>query len=196
MSAAAEISELLSVKHLSAVGVSRATWFRDTPWPGGVTSLPVVGGRTLWETAPREPGHLLVVEQPNYFGRFERRAPTGENAVTVRRWGKIEGNPGSVVIELQTDVGSADSAKNLAGRLRQIPGIGLAHGQPESPWFIVNLPGHPERVAAGLANIGCGGCVPLGTRFPEFPGGLRIEVAWPESDNERFARTVRTVLEL
>ena len=105
--------------------VSRATWFRDVQWPGPTEFIPVVGGQTLWEATLGESGPLFVVEQPNYFGRFELRVPTGDNVVTVRRWGTLDGNSDLLVTEIHTEVGSSDTAKNLAGRLSQLPGVML-----------------------------------------------------------------------
>ncbi|MEA2001285.1 MAG: hypothetical protein U9N84_05285 [Actinomycetota bacterium] len=196
MAAVAEIAELLTDSLFAGAVTSRATWFREAPWFSASKTVPVVAGQTLWASATNETGHVQVVEQPNYFGRFERASPTGGKPVTVLRWGNTNEYPPTSIIDMQTDVGSVETAKHLAGALRQLPGTWLPHGQPESPWFIVSLPAHPGRVAADLAAAGYQGCDLIAAQFPEFPGGMRIEVAWPKSENDQIARTIRTAMNL
>lgn len=175
--------------------VSRATWFDDGFDDMPVVRLPVVAGRTVWDTFVSEPGWQHVVEQPNYFGLFER-PPIPGSPITVERWVGAD-NVGSVVT---VDTGlSADAwraARKLAGRLRQIPGVKLPHGSPESPWLVVSLPGDAAAAAAAVSAEGFRTASSLGTHYPEFPGGMRIEVAWPEQENELFARAIETVLEV
>jgi hypothetical protein len=158
--------------------------------------VPVVAGQTVWSSALTEPNHVQVLEQPNYFGRYERGRPPGDSTVTVRRWGKEMEDTANTIVDLATHVGSVETARNLAGALRQIPGTWLPHGQPESPWFIISLPAHPARASADLASAGYQGCAVTGTRFPEFPGGLHIEVAWPKSENDQIVRTIRAAMNL
>jgi hypothetical protein len=158
--------------------------------------VPVIAGQTVWATALTEPSHVQVVEQPNYFGRFEQGRPTDDSAVTVWRWGDGAKQQVGSIVELDTHVGTAETTRHLAGALRQLPGTWLPHGQPESPWFIISLPANPDRVVADLVSIGCRGCDVMGTDFPEFPGGMRIEVAWPKSENDQIVQTIRTAMDL
>lgn len=158
-------------------------------------ALPVISGRTVWATSDKTEW-LHVVEQPNYFGRFETRSPSAEAVATVRRWqgGVDAGAVLQVDVGLPSDMGRV--AQSLTGRLLQVPGVKLPHGRAESPWFIVSLPGDPEKVSQLLHEEGFDTSTSLGVRYPEFPGGLRIEVAWPTKDNERFARLIETAVKV
>jgi hypothetical protein len=136
-----------------------------------------------------------VVEQPNWFGRIEKDPPQDPDAIAVVWWADAP-HPGYAgVVEAHRRVGSTETAQNLARRLRQIAGIRLPHDQPETPWFVVSLPGDASAVAADLRIGGFTGCEPTGRRLAEFPGGLRIEVAWPATDNDRFAELLKSSLD-
>ncbi len=196
MAALAEIAELVGGSPFTSALTSRATWFRRAPWCFANEMVPVIAGQTVWGSALPEPNQVQVLEQPNYFGRYERDRPPGDNTVTVRRWGKEMEDTANTIVDLATHVGSVETARNLAGALRQIPGTWLPHGQPESPWFIISLPAHPDRASADLASAGYQGCAVTGAQFPEFHGGLRIEVAWPKSENDQIVRTIRAAMNL
>jgi hypothetical protein len=171
----ATLSDLLTAaaeQGLSGVVVSRATWFPDT---AGATEVPVVGGRTVWQAVP-DPTHVLfVIERPNFFGRFDPDPPDGATAISIDR-----------------EDGQAGDARHLARSLTQIPGLRLPHGQPETPTFVVSVPGSAERVAGALSGAGFPGCTALGGRFPEFAGGLHVQVAWSREENPRFSAIVRS----
>lgn len=175
-------SNIVKEQGLEGLVVSRASWFRDPVELAGVVQAPVVGGTTVWEAVPNPAAHLFVVEVPNYFGRFESD-PAG--AAEVAR------------IDHRTARGSADEAlrvaRHLASSLTQLPGVKLPHGQPESPWLVVSLRASAAQTAAALAENGFTDTVALGDAFPEFPGGLRVEVAWPQHENTRFCTIVRSV---
>jgi len=144
--------------------------------------VPVVGGRSVWESVEEPSQRLFVVEEPNYFGRIEMDPPAAADHVRV---------PHSTLLE---DTAGLRSARHLAGALRQIPGAKLPHGQPESPVLVISLPGLASEAARLLTKGRFAGCTALGSRFPEFPGGLRVEVAWPQQENPRFFEIVRSVV--
>ncbi len=166
---------------MDGVALSRASWFRDLAGLAGVVEVPVVGGRTVWETIAAPTNRLFIVEEPNYFGRFEASPP-----------------PPAVVLEISHDLphgltgSTVRDARHLAASLTQVPGLRLPHGQPESPWFVASLPSSAESAAQRLTANGFVGCTPLGRDFPEYPGGLRVQVAWPQQENARFCTIVRS----
>ena len=177
------------------VVVSRATWFTEDLAAASLHALPVIGGRTVW-AASAKTEWLHVVEQPNYFGRFETRLPSNGAMATVRRWPGGDDAGDALEVDVGMPSGADRVAQSLTGRLLQIPGVKLPHGKAESPWFVVSLPGDPNKVAQLLLEEGFDACTPLGVSYPEFPGGLRIHVAWPRKDNERFARRVETAVKV
>lgn len=174
------------------LGISHASWLRDLAGEVACTVVPVVGGQTVWSAGPE--AFVPVIEQPNWFGRIEKTSPHDERAITLLWW-KQAASADTATIAAYRSAGSMAATRNLAGRLRQIPGVGLPHGQPESPWFVVSLPGNASNVAERLRLGGFAGCRPLGMEFPEFPGGMRIEVAWSAADNEQFAVVLQRSLE-
>jgi hypothetical protein len=169
--------------------VSRATWLDPSRIEKPTQRVAVVGGRTVWDS--RRSDWLAVVEQPNFFGRFERR-PQQECVSIVRT---RRGDAAGIVVDI-SDPASAvatASAIDLAGRLRQLRGVRLPHGKPESPWLVISLPFDPETAAGALAGAGFASCSTLGAEYPEFPGGIRVEVAWREAENLRFIETLEAV---
>jgi hypothetical protein len=174
------------------LGISRASWLHDVAKDVGAVAIPVVAGQTVWTAGPAE--CTPVVEQPNWFGRIERTPSNDTRAATILWWEHAPTGDG-VVVEAFREAGTVPAARNLAGQLRQIRGVGLPHGQPDSPWFIVSLPGDSSNVAKRLHAASFVECQSLGIDFPEFPGGLRIPVAWPPTENERFAQIVLSALE-
>jgi len=179
------------------LGISRASWLlagakerdlvRDLPW----SVIPVVGGQTVWSAGPT--ASTPVIEIPNWFGCIEKAAFHATPTITVMWWEPGIAT-GAATIAAHRTAGSISTARNLAGRLRQIPGVALPHGQPESPWFIVSLPDNAANAATRLHEAGFAGCLPL-AGFPEFPGGMRIEVAWPSARNAQFAELLQRSLE-
>ena len=169
--ALADLVQAAAARGLGRVAVSRATWLADT---SGLTEVPVVGGRTVWEAVPDRTAVLFVVERPNFFGRFDADPPTGASLMCVDR---PSGEPGD--------------ARHLARSLAQIPGLRLPHNAPETSTFIVSLPGPAEATVGLLSAAGFAGCNALGSRFPEFAGGLRVQVAWSREENPRFCSIVQ-----
>lgn len=168
------------------IAISRASWLRKMPALADSVPVAVVGGQTIWPATGTSAEHALV-EQPNWFGRIERN-PTGSLSVITIRWWAGAGTTADITAHQES--GDVGTARNLAGRLRQLPGVTLPHGQPESPWFIVSFPNDAKAIAEQLDAAGFAGCRVTGPGFPEFPGGMRIAVAWPRAANELFAATV------
>jgi len=170
---AQRLDELLAIQPPDRIVHSRASWLTAAETAGVPTMrCPVIGGQTVWDAVAQQPGDLWLVEVPNYFGRFEHETPPGDRRVAIRRFGTAP--PRVAVIEAGMAVpdGAARSAHRIAGALRQLPGVSLAHGMPVSPWFVVLLQGDE-------------------TGYPELPGGLRIAVAWPEIRNDGFITALR-----
>lgn len=188
------IAEVLGSDVPKGVVASRASWLPAHAWSVSVQLIPVVGGRTVWDLASCDDGWICVVEQPNFFGRFEVDLPRCA-ARTIHRWpgGENVGTAVRVVSPLGAD--TTRTARRLAGRLRQVKGLKLPHQMPETPWFVVSLPSDAGRAVRALVDGGFETCSALGKTYPEFPGGMHIEVAWPETENERFAQTVEKSLE-
>lgn len=189
------IADVVGLNRYPGVVVSRATWFTEGFGDVPVHQLPLISGRTVWAVSAREEW-LHVIEQPNYFGRFETRLPSARAVTTVRRWAGARDAGAVVDVDVEVPRDAVRTAQGLAGRLLQIPGVKLPHGRAESPWFVVGLPSDPKKVSQVLLQEGFGACTPLGVEYAEFPGGLRIEVAWPTKDNERFAQLVETAIEV
>ncbi len=175
------------------IAISRATWLRNALAPSELVTIPVVAGQTVWREGA--PAAVAVIEQPNWLGRIERQPIDTAAAITVLWWTEATAFAPGPTIDACLPVGAVNVARNLAGQLRQIRGLALPHNQPESPWFVVGLPTNASDVAERLTAAGFPGCEPVGLRFPEFPGGLRIEVAWPTTANALFAETVRKTVE-
>lgn len=189
---AQRLDELLAIQPPDRIVHSRASWLTAAETAGVPTMrCPVIGGQTVWDAVAQQPGDLWLVEVPNYFGRFEHETPPGDRRVAIRRFGTAP--PRVAVIEAGMAVpdGAARSAHRIAGALRQLPGVSLAHGMPVSPWFVVLLQGDAAAAARVLASHGYPGCLPLETGYPELPGGLRIAVAWPEIRNDGFITALR-----
>ena len=152
-----------------------------------------MGGRSVWTALAERDEFFVVAEQPNFFGRTETIPLEGAD-ITIQWWnsGKEHAEP---MITVDRKSGDLDTAKRLATTLRTVPGVKLPHGVPQAPWFILSLRCSPIAVARALADAGWHGGTPLGPAFPEFPGGLHLEVAWPRQDNQKVAAIVRAALE-
>ena len=142
---------------------------RDLP---AAQELPAVRGRTV---IPAEYGHSVVVGHPNYLGVFEsdRSAPL---IYLTGSWSELRPVPeGAATVVVSPSyprylaASALENARHLAKHVRQIPGVHLAF-KPRSPILVLLLPSSlagnvlPDSMDA-LENV-----------YPEFPGGLRIEL--------------------
>jgi hypothetical protein len=146
---------------------------RDLLDTGAGVELPALRGRTV---IPADWNLPVVLGHPNYFGRFEADVPEGA-VLVIGRWGARRPQPaGTTRIETRTPVeaGAAadllERARRLAKRLVQHRGLHVPF-VPESPVIVALLPRPVETDAAAA-----GGVIPLARDFPEFPGGVRIEL--------------------
>jgi hypothetical protein len=179
---------------VGGLAISRASWLQGTDAVAGAVWLPVVGGQTVWRALQDPTDRLIVVEHPNYFGRPEQQTPEGPNVFPVQWWPSPSG-PHPADATADGPHGDLEAARHLATGLRSIRGVRCPHGQPAAPWFVVSLPVSPDAVAAELAAAGFTECRIMARRFPEFPGGLHLQVAWPRRDNRAFLAVVRGVVE-
>lgn len=194
LESAATLQRVAMKRDGGKVVVSRATWLRDTALFENATVLPVVGGQTIWSEPIPGAEYVTVVEQPNYFGRFEMNPPTGPGVVPIQWWPSRDG-PRPADPTADGPQGDVEAARHLATGLRSIRGVRLLHGPPEAPWFVVSLPVSAEVAVAALRGSGFAGCRALGKGFPEFPGGMHLQVAWPRRDNGSFIAVVRGAIE-
>jgi hypothetical protein len=127
-----------------------------------------VRGRAVWATAP---AGIVVVEQPNWWGRLE------------------ELPPGAIVLDHRGPdwAQRVRRARRVARSVAQVPGVTAAHGTAEAPWFVVLLPVAQEAVAEALVAAGITGALPIDRRHAELPGGLRL--APPEIDQDVWVRS-------
>jgi len=146
---------------------------RDLAGTGVGVELPTVGGRTV---IPADWEHPVVLGHPNYFGRFETDPPRGTILVTGR-WANLHPKPpGMLEIEDRAAVAAPlaadllERARHLAKRLAQHRGVHIPFA-PQAPVIVALLPRsvHPDLAAADLVAL-------LAGDFPEFPGGIRIEL--------------------
>lgn len=154
--------------------------------------LPTVRGRTAVPAAYRYP---VVVGHPNYLGQFEARMPPQPICLTGA-WSALEPVPAhAATIALASShpkrlaASALDHARRLAKRARQIQGVHLAF-KPRSPILVLLLPNRvtaqalPETMTA------------LDRVYPEFPGGLRVELTAEvtTADISRYAATIEQVM--
>lgn len=191
---AANLQREITVGKHSGYWLSRATWFRDTDIFDNAVVAPVVGGQTVWEGSAKSHSRITIVEQPNYFGRRENRPPGGSHVRTIEWWPGPKGL-GPADPAADGPHGDLEAARHLATGLRSISGVRLPHGTPDAPWFVASLPVSAAAAAAALHTAGYTGCRALGAQFPEFPGGLHLQVAWPRRDNGAVLAAVRGVIE-
>lgn len=155
---------------------------RSTVW------CPVVRGTTVWAVA-----HLdaAVVESPNWLGRVEvvpdalksvlvmpepTATPTGGPGATIIRVGgnwRLEGSKPQAAFSLDYRSRTA-AARRLAKQLNQVPGVRLAHGEPDSPTFILLVP--DVAAVTGWTVVDGGQVVVEPVTVPGLPGALRITV--------------------
>ncbi len=160
-----------------------------------VAVRPTVRGATVWGDVADA---VVVVEHPNWFGRPERQPP-GRVVVLVHdvdaalpastqdhRFIRDETGPGFATFDpapmdydsdrQQSYVEATTKARRLALLTGQVPGFRLAHGKPRSPVFVAMFPLDPHRVTSALAGSVDISAEPVGARFPDLPGGVRVRV--------------------
>ncbi|MGB5567417.1 MAG: hypothetical protein WBN93_13950, partial [Acidimicrobiia bacterium] len=144
---------------------------RESP---AAEELPAVRGRTVIPTAYRHP---VVVGHPNYLGVFEREPERAMRLVYLTGlWSALQPVPeGAAIVVVAPShprplaTTALDKARDLAKHARQIPGVHLAI-RPRSPILVLLL---PKPIAGNVLPETA--CV-LNGAYPEFPGGLRVEL--------------------
>lgn len=138
----------------------------------GSQELPCVRGQTV---IPEGFDRRVIVGHPNYLGVFEDRAPTSALYLTSR-WSALRDLPADALCvatepsadgRLATD--TLRHARLLSKHIRQLPGVEIAF-KPQSPILIVLTP----QVRLGPNTEP--GMTPIGSDYPELPGGIRIEL--------------------
>jgi hypothetical protein len=157
------------------------------------SELPCVRGRTFVPASCRD---TLVVGYPNYLGVFDE-ARADRTILVTGRWSGLRQVPKDaeviVIEEAATSAIAAEAladVRHLAKSLRQLKGVQLAI-RPQSPIIIVLLPASLEPDARLLP-----GMTPLAGEFPEYPGGLRIEIPLDDTgfDISRYASCVKRLI--
>jgi hypothetical protein len=176
--------------------------------PISVRTCPTVAGRTVWDAVP---GSWRVVVSPNRFGIFERGPADDELAVLITESGAgvastpysaacVEAEDGSWHLFDRSDSSHsqppafaterasferrAKQARRLAKRLTQVGGIGLAHGHPQGPRFVILVPADPADVAMAVQRRSSILCEPEGSPLP---GMLRITMAGDSDEPTQLA---------
>ncbi len=157
----------------------------------GAQELPFVRGRTV---VPTHYGRPVVVGHPNFFGLFEDPSP--EHLVCVTgRWSDLRPLPRYATVvarEASVPRNMAEDAlggmRNVAKRLRQIPGVHLAF-KPQSPILVLLVP--RTEAMEGLPGIEV-----VSSAYRELPGGIRIELLENASgaDLNRYAATLEQTI--
>ncbi len=135
--------------------------------------LPCVRGRTV---VPGSFDGTVVVGYPNHLGVFDDAQ--GERTIALTgRWSALRPVPEGVTVIALEDAVPGDVAarsladvRRLAKRLRQLKGVQVAI-RPKSPVIVVLLP-----FSASADDLGTPGVTALNGDFPEYPGGIRIEI--------------------
>lgn len=155
----------------------------------GTCELPCVRGRTVVPGAWRG---AVVVGHPNYLGVFDQ-VRHRRIILLTGRWAELRPiSAGPTIVPVEGPVSKTDSlvaleeARRLVKRLRQVRGVHVAI-RPQSPVIIALL---PNRLHAGAPPPP--GTTALGGEFPEYPGGVRIELPEGESRGhfDRYAAGV------
>ena len=179
------------------VGVSRAlpVALKDRLLSNrGATELPVLRGVTI---VPDDWVGTVVVGHPNYFGRFEPVCDCDHEIRLTGAWAALRSMPGgSVAIrtaeQLPTTIaeGRLADARLVARRLGQLPGVQTAL-RIQSPIIVVVTPGTDQAVETALPGV-----TVLGRDFPEYPGGVRIELPGDvgDFDGVRYAGALEELL--
>ena len=155
----------------------------------GSRELPCVRGRTV---VPERLAAPVILGYPNYFGVFDhvehasvmyltgawsRLRPLPEDAITL----SVE--PG---LAASVAAGALEEVRRLAKRLRQIRGVQEAL-RPQAPILVALLPRAPHGHTPRPPGVSL-----LDERFPEYPGGVRIEPPFNAAgfDPTRYAASV------
>ena len=157
------------------------------------TELPCVRGRTV---VPKSFDDTIVVGHPNYLGVFDDAR--GERTIAVTgRWSALRPVPDGITVVAMEDAASTDVAtqaladvRRLAKRLRQRKGVQVAI-RPRSPVIVMLLPFSVEE-----NDLGMPGVTSLNGDFPEYPGGVRIEIPLDAAgfDLTRYAAGLEQVI--
>ncbi|MEA2023464.1 MAG: hypothetical protein U9N79_04130 [Actinomycetota bacterium] len=138
----------------------------------GSRELPCVRGRTIVPDACVE---TVVVGYPNYLGVFDRLG-ANRTIVFTGAWSSLRPVPSNatvIAIEESVPRAVAEEAlrqtRRLSKRLRQVRGVEVVI-RSQSPVIVVLLPHSPGDRVLALAGV-----TTLGSDFPEYPGGVRIE---------------------
>ncbi|MGB9359551.1 MAG: hypothetical protein WCC01_13450 [Acidimicrobiia bacterium] len=156
----------------------------------GSQQLPFVRGRVV---VPEDFVSTVVVGFPNYFGVFEDQQVA--NAVYVTgRWTRLRilpENARSVGLDPSAEPHLAaellESGRLLAKRLRQLAGVQIAI-RPQSPILTLLVP-RVNEIAGEIPGVKL-----LGRRYPELPGGIRIELP-PDARGAELSRYAASVEE-
>lgn len=159
-----------------------------------VDEVPCVRGRAVLDPATLGDAPVLL-GWPNTMGRFDGTHPDARSVAIVD--GALAGAAPvgySSFVGIAGDPGEIDRAvtmaHRLAKRLNQIHGVASAHGAPETPVFIVLLPLDPMTIDLPP------GATSLHGRFPELPGGLRIDAGRIAGDDlGSYAATLEAEIE-
>jgi hypothetical protein len=123
------------------------------------------------EEVPGVRGRAIV--QPSVVGRFDGIHPAVACTAIVDDALAADPPIGCSDVGQVGDSGAIGQAtaraRRLAKRLNQIPRISSAHGEPETPVFVVLLPIDPQDLTLGP------GTSSLHGRFAELPGAIRID---------------------
>jgi hypothetical protein len=148
--------------------------------------LPCVRGRTV---VPESFDGTVVVGHPNYVGVFDDAR--GERMIAFTgRWSALRPVPDGIMVIALEDATPRDVAaraladvRRLAKRLRQRKGVHVAI-RPQSPVIVMLLP-----FSVGADDLAASGVTALNGDFPEYPGGVRIEIPFdaPWFDLNRYA---------
>lgn len=138
----------------------------------GSQELPFVRGRTV---IPAGFDRNVIVGFPNHLGVFDNQDLP--NAVYLTgRWSGLRTLPGDArtfslepTVDRQVANVALEAARLLSKRLRQLRGVQIAF-KPQSPILVVLAP------RAGRGFGGKPGMTLLGDRYPELPGGIRLEM--------------------
>jgi hypothetical protein len=166
----------------------------------GAIEFPALRGQTV---VPDDWDGSVVLGHPNYFGRFEPRARESIDIRLTGSWAALDSVPPDArVIEVDdpAPVSQAEAAlaaaRRLAKRLQQLRGVQIAV-RPQSPIVVALV---SKTIRSG--DMGIAGVSVLGAAFPEFPGGVRIEipadaiggdiVRYADDLERRVAREART----
>lgn len=156
--------------------------------------LPGIRGRTVIPAGYRHP---VVVGHPNYLGAFERADKSSTPLVCLTgAWSALRSVPeGAATVVAKPSyprliaTRALENARYLAKLVRQIRGVHLAF-KPRSPILVVLLPRSvPEYTLPETVGM-------LDGVYPEFPGGLRIELT-PDMttvDITRYAAILEQVI--